>query len=94
MAMDAAAAELLAIRALGWLAGDDALWPDFLSATGAEAGDLRSAAADPAFLAAVLDFIMQADNRVIAFCDAENLPYDRPQQARQALPGGQQTNWT
>lgn len=87
-------AELLAIRALGWLAGNDELWPVFLGASGASADELRAAAVDPAFLGAVLDFLTQSDATVIAFCDAEALPYDAPLSARRALPGGAEVNWT
>lgn len=87
-------AEIVAIRALGWLAGDDELWPVFLSATGADAGEVRQRAADPAFLGAVLDFILQRDETVMAFCRAEGLSFEKPMQARAALPGGAQTHWT
>jgi hypothetical protein len=92
--MTAEQAELLAIRALGWLAGNDELWPVFLGATGAQVASLRAAAADPAFLVSVLDFLTQDDAMVIAFCDAEALPYAAPLMARRALPGGGEVNWT
>ena len=92
--MTAEQAELLAIRALGWLAGNDELWPAFLGATGASVDSLRTAAADPAFLASVLDFLTQADATVIAFCDAGGLTYEAPLAARRALPGGAEVNWT
>ncbi len=87
-------AEWVAIQALGWLAANDEVMPVFLSATGADAGDLRERATDPAFLVSVLDFLMQDDAWVMAFCDAQGLTYDRPMRARQALPGGQDMHWT
>jgi hypothetical protein len=31
---------------------------------------------------------------VIAFCDAERLPYEAPLLARRALPGGAEMSWT
>jgi hypothetical protein len=34
------------------------------------------------------------DAWVIGFCDSVNLPYTAPMQARAALPGGEQMNWT
>jgi hypothetical protein len=92
--MQSEEAEVLAIRALGWLAADDELWPRFLGATGATQDGLAAAAADPAFLAAVLDFLTQDDATVIAFCDAADLAYDAPLQARRALPGGEEVSWT
>jgi len=87
-------AEMIALQALGWLAGNDDLMPVFLGATGASAQDLRAQAGDPAFLGSVLDFLMMDDAWVIAFCDASALAYEAPMQARQLLPGGAQVHWT
>ena len=50
--------------------------------------------AEAAFLGAVLDFLLEADRRVIAFCDSAALPYTAPMQARAALPGGREWHWT
>ena len=87
-------AEVLALQALGWLATNDDLLPAFLGSTGATEEDLRARAGDPQFLGAVLDFVMMDDAWVIAFCDALAVPYERLMQARAALPGGEQVNWT
>lgn len=92
--MKAEAAETLALRALGWLAGNDDLFPVFLGATGAGLESLAMAAQSPEFLAAVLDFLLMDDAWVMAFCDAEGLAYGLPMQARAALPGGQVAHWT
>jgi hypothetical protein len=87
-------AELLALQALGWLAGNDELLPQFLSASGASLSDLSGAAQDPAFLASVLDFLLNDDAWVIGFCDATGHEYTEPMTARAFLPGGQATHWT
>lgn len=87
-------AETVALTALGWLAGNDELLPVFLGASGATEADLRAGAADPAFLGAVLDFVMMDDAWVIALCDAAGLGYEAPMAARQALPGGGHVHWT
>ncbi|WP_299678989.1 DUF3572 domain-containing protein [uncultured Roseobacter sp.] len=87
-------AEVLGLRILGWLAADEALLPVFLGATGASEADLRAGATDPVFLASVLDFLMMDDAWVVRACDALRVAYDAPMQARQALPGGAQVNWT
>jgi hypothetical protein len=92
--MTEAQAELVAIRALGWLAGNDALWPTFVGASGIALDDLRTAAQDVVFLAGVLDFLTQDDAWVVAFCEAAGLPFDTPLMARRALPGGAEINWT
>ena len=87
-------AETIALQALGWLAGNEDLFPVFLGATGASVTDLAASAKQPAFLGSVLDFLVMDDAWVMAFCDAVNLPYTAPMQARAALPGGEQMNWT
>lgn len=87
-------AETLALQALGWLAGHDELMPVFLGASGASLDELKTRAADPAFLLSVLEFLTMDDAWVIGFCDANRLPYEAPMQARYALPGGAQVNWT
>jgi hypothetical protein len=87
-------AETVAIQALGWLAGNDELWPVFLGATGAGAEDAAARASDPAFLASVLEFLTSDDAWIVAFCDHAGLPYDRPLRARYALPGAERVDWT
>ncbi len=94
LSMSPDAAETLALKALAWLVANDDLLPVFLGATGASEGDVREQAGDPAFLGSVLDFLMMDDAWVIAFCDANTIPYEHPMFARAALPGGQQVNWT
>ncbi len=88
------AAEIIGIKALTWLAGNDELMPVFMGASGAAVDDFRQQASDPAFLGSVLDFLLMDDAWIMAFCDAENLKYDEPMRARAALPGGEQINWT
>ena len=91
---DAANAEVLALKCLGWLVANEELLPVFLGSTGASEGDLRTQAGDPVFLGAVLDFVLMDDAWVLAFCEAEGLKGDYVMRARQVLPGGEQTNWT
>ena len=92
--MQPEAAQVLAIQALGWIAADDEIFPQFMAATGAGIGELRARAADPEFLAAVVDFLMQDDRWVVAFCDAGGHAYTAVQAARAALPGGADQHWT
>lgn len=87
-------AETVAIQALSWMAGNDEVLGQFMGASGASIEDLRTGAGDPAFLGALLDFLMLEDAWVMAFCDAAGLPYDAPMRARAALPGGAQMHWT
>lgn len=92
--MNREAAETLALRALGWLAGNDELFGIFLGSTGASVADVAAAAGRPEFLSGVLDFLLMDDAWVTAFCDAEGIAYTVPMQARAALPGGQVEHWT
>ena len=87
-------AVIVALKALGWLVAEEDLLPVFLTATGADAQALRSQAGEPAFLGAVLDFILQDDAVVVRFCTAAGLAYAVPLEARQALPGGGAVHWT
>jgi len=87
-------AETIALKALAWLAGHDELLPVFLGASGASEADLRTGATDPAFLAALLDFLTMDDAWVIEFCDGAGLGYEAPLAARRALPGGGEVHWT
>jgi hypothetical protein len=87
-------AETVALQALGWLAGSEELLPVFLGATGAGEADLRQRAADPDFLASVLDFLAMDDAWIGAFCTEAQLPPEAPMRARQALPGGDLPHWT
>ncbi len=76
------------------MAGNAELLPVFLGATGASEADMRAGVSDPAFLGALLDFIMMDDTWVKSFCDASGLSYDAPMRARMALPGGGDVHWT
>lgn len=87
-------AELLALKALGWLAAQEQLLPVFLGSTGASEDDLRTRAADPEFLGAVLDFLTLDDAWTMAFAAENGVAPDTPLIARQALPGGDTPSFT
>ena len=87
-------AELLALQALGWIAGQEDLAGSFLGATGAGVDDLRERAGDPEFLGFVLDFLLGDEEALLAFCQSADVAPDRPMRARAALPGGDLPNWT
>lgn len=87
-------AEIVALNCLAWLIAHDELRDVFMGATGASETDLRTGAQDPAFLGAVLDFVMMNDAWVLEFCGQAGLPGEALMQARMALPGGQEEHWT
>lgn len=94
MPISANSAETLALNVLSWLVGNDELLPVFLGASGVSADDLRARAGEADFLTSVLDFLMLDDAWVIAFCDANSVPYDQPGQAHAVLSGRSEMHWT
>ncbi|MBN9039754.1 MAG: hypothetical protein BGP05_22415 [Rhizobiales bacterium 62-47] len=78
-------AEIVAIQALSFVAGDAERLGQFLAETGLGPETLRSAAADPQFLAGVLDFVLRDDSTVKAFSSASQLDPTTIMAARQAL---------
>ena len=94
MTISAQNAEIIALRALTWLVGNDDLRGVFMAATGAGEDDLRARTQEPEFLASVLDFLMMDDVWITGFCDAVGLAYPEVPAARAALPGGEQICWT
>lgn len=63
-------AELLALRALGWLIGDPDRAGRFLALTGLDVATLRARAGDPVMLLAVMDHIAGHEPDLIACATA------------------------
>src|ERR1700737_3564676 len=63
-------AEIGAIRALSFVAGEPERLGLFLAESGIGPETLRSAASDPQFLVSVLDFVLRDDETVKAFASA------------------------
>jgi hypothetical protein len=78
-------AEIVAIQALSFVAGDPERLGAFLAESGIGPDTLRNAAADPHFLASVLDFVMRDDATVKAFASASQLHPTNIAAAHQAL---------
>lgn len=78
-------AEIVAVQALSFLAGDPERLGRFLVESGIGPETLRSSAADPQFLVSVLDFVMRDDDTVKAFAAASELHPTNIAAARQAL---------
>jgi Protein of unknown function (DUF3572) len=78
-------AEIVAVQALSFLAGDPERLGAFLSESGIGPETLRNAAADPHFLASVLDFVLRDDATVKAFASVSQLHPTNIAAARQAL---------
>jgi Protein of unknown function (DUF3572) len=78
-------AEIVAIQALTFLAGDPGRLGEFLAETGLGPETLRTAATNPQFLASVLDFVLRDDATVKAFADSSKLHPTNVAAARQVL---------
>lgn len=61
------AAEQMAIEALGWLAADGDRLERFLAVSGLGPANLRRAAAEPRFLAAILDYLASNEALLVEF---------------------------
>ena len=78
-------AEIVAVQALSFIAGDPERLGAFLAESGIGPETLRSAAPDPHFLASVLDFVLRDDATVKAFAAASQLHPTNIAAAHQAL---------
>lgn len=81
------AAEETAIAVLAWLANEPELLGRFLALTGTDPSSLRHAAADPGFLAGVVDFLMGHEPTLLSFCAATGTPPEDVVRAHMVLSG-------
>jgi hypothetical protein len=78
-------AEIVAVQALSFIAGDAGRLGLFLAETGIGPETLRTAASDPHFLLHVLDFVLRDDATVKAFAAASQLHPTNIAAAHQAM---------
>jgi hypothetical protein len=77
----------VAIAALGFLADDPERLQRFLALSGLGPHNLRRAAADPAFLSAVLEYLAADEPLLLAFASRQGWPPADVVRARDALGG-------
>lgn len=77
-------AQTLALSALGWVLSDQGRAERLLALTGLTPEDLRERLADPAVLAAVLDFLCAHERDLVAAAEALQVP---PQDLANARAG-------
>jgi hypothetical protein len=63
-------AEILALDALGWLAGEEDGLPRFLAQSGIDSDALRADAGSPEMGAAVLEFLLAHEELLLRFCES------------------------
>ena len=79
--------ESVAISALGFLAAEQSRLERFLALSGLGPHNLRQAAADAGFLAAVLDYLAADERLLVAFAAGEGLDPGAIARARESLGG-------
>jgi hypothetical protein len=75
-------AEILALEALGWLAGQEGGLERFLAATGSDVAALKTAAGDPDTARGLLEFLLANEDLLVTFCEATST---KPQTVHAAL---------
>lgn len=78
-------ATTVALQAVAYIVGDEALLDRFIALSGCDADSLRQRLNDPAFLAAVLDFLLQHEPDLLAFCEAADLSPETVAESRERL---------
>ena len=87
-------AEILALKALTYLAGLDEMMDRFAALSGMAVGDIMERAQDPEMLAGIIDFFLFDEALLTEFCEAHDIDPEDPARARMALPGGDLPHWT
>ena len=85
--MQSEQAEIVALKALTFLAQSPDELDRFVALAGIVPADLRARADEPELLAAVMDFLLADDKRLTAFCESLGLEPKAVHVARRALPG-------
>ena len=80
-------AEVIALKALSFLATDPERLSRFMDLSGLGIGDIRASAEDPAFLGGVLDHLLADDSLLLIFAEEHGLKPERIGQLRRKLPG-------
>ena len=78
-------AEILALDALGWLAGQPEDLQAFLNLSGLDVAGLREAAGSSEMSAALLDFLLGDEPLMLRFCEDSGTDPRQVQLARNAL---------
>ncbi|MCB1377157.1 MAG: DUF3572 domain-containing protein [Alphaproteobacteria bacterium] len=79
--------EIIALKALGFLAADPDRLERFLALTGMTPQAIRPLAADPMFLGGVLDHLLSDQTLLLVFAETAGLTPGGIEAARASLPG-------
>ncbi|MAL79872.1 MAG: hypothetical protein CMN55_12305 [Sneathiella sp.] len=85
--MDREKAEITALRALAYLAGNEKNLDRMMRETGIDPRDLATTGDSGEILAGILDFLLGHEDMLIDFCEHEKMDALTPARARRLLPG-------
>lgn len=88
------AAQVMALKIVEFLSREDGQLDAFLGMSGLSLEDFRAGLTEPETLAAVMDFLLQEDARVIAFAADAGIEPGVIPGLRAFLPGGDLPHWT
>ena len=80
-------AEILAVRALGFLAEHQERVEGFVRMTGVAVDDLKDHVSDPGYLGAVLDYLLADEKYLLEFIERIGVAPELPYAARRKLEG-------
>ena len=80
-------AEIVAIKALGFLASDGERLQHFMDLSGLDVAAIRAGAAKPAFLGGILDHLLSDESLLLVFAEEQQLRPERIAEIRRKLPG-------
>ncbi|MDP4823798.1 MAG: DUF3572 domain-containing protein [Aestuariivirgaceae bacterium] len=83
------AAEAFALQVLGFLAQDEDRLMTFISITGVGLDEIRARAAEPAFLAGIVDYLLSDEPLLTAFAEENAMNPELAARMRMALPGAE-----
>jgi len=86
-ARNTAAAEVIALKALGFLASEPERLERFMALSGLSPEAIRKQASEPQFLAGVLDHVLADQTLLLLFAEAEDMAPEAAARARLQLPG-------
>ncbi len=89
--MNQSEAETMALNVLNFLADDESRLHRFMTVSGMDPQALRGNVSDPAFLAGILDYLLQDESLIYMFASAYNTLPGQPAEARRVLVGGSDT---
>lgn len=82
-------AEAVALNVLNFLVADEIRLGRFMDLSGIDPQSLRRNANEPAFLAGILEYLLQDETLVYAFSSEHDITPDMPARARRVLVGGE-----